>query len=493
MKKFKLFILTAIISMFASEVFAGGSSSYYFKVTAKATPTGSGLVYVSDTEEPTDESYADSLTITFKSSQKTSYCNLFAKANEGFVFRGWANTPDATDYLSLDEHYQPDIESSSTSQNNPTAFNYYAIFVPVGTVTIDFAESHMYINAGESKVNECTVANSDEAVAYQSSNVNVATVDADGLVTGVGAGTAVITATLGDVEATYYVTVIALPDAAKPQILNGDFEIWTYDDEYLPNNWNSFQTSDGTYAGMGYSESNRQVGRSLDVRPGSNGMYSARIWARSIIGVTAQGNLTTGRVHAGATSASNKENYNYSDRDGVNVNNGIENPCAMQFEGRPDKVSIWVKFNPAAIDSLNPNAHFAAIIHDDYDYITYSNPKDDTEENMSHVMAQAICDFPTTEGEWVNFVIPFEYVNEDVEAKYIIINISTNATPGKGKVNDELFIDDIEMIYDGTATAICTVPTVKRTSGAVYNLAGQRVGKNAKGIVVIDGKKFLNK
>ena len=57
----------------------------------------------------------------------------------------------------------------------------------------------------------------------------------------------------------------------QPQVPNGDFETWTFDGENLPDNWNSFQTATGTWAGMGYSSSNRQVKRSTDVRPGSNG------------------------------------------------------------------------------------------------------------------------------------------------------------------------------------------------------------------------------
>lgn len=228
---------------------------------------------------------------------------------------------------------------------------------------------------------------------------------------------------------------------AQTQVTNGDFETWTLDGDNLPNNWNSFQTADGGYASMGYSSSNRQVKKSADVRPGSTGQASVRIWTRSIIGISAQGNLTSGRVHAGAMSAANKENYNYSDRDGSKTINGIENPCAMKFTGHPDAVSVWVKFNRQGDDNT---ARFAAFIHDDHDYITYGLDDYDNATNKSYVVASAAQNFEPC--GWTNLVLPFQYTgNED--AKYILVNASTSSYPGKGKANDELFIDDIEMIY----------------------------------------------
>ena len=140
----------------------------------------------------------------------------------------------------------------------------------------------------------------------------------------------------------------------RPQITNGDFETWTFDGVNLPNYFNSFQTADGTFSGTAYSSSNRQVQRSTDVRPGSSGKYSCDIWSRKVWGVNAQGNLTTGRVHASAMIATGKNNYNYSDRDGSNTNNGVKNPCAMPFTGKPDSLVAWVKFVPGGTDSSHP-------------------------------------------------------------------------------------------------------------------------------------------
>jgi hypothetical protein len=49
-------------------------------------------------------------------------------------------------------------------------------------------------------------------------------------------------------------------------------------------------------------------------------------------------------------------------------------------------------------------------------------------------------------------------------------------------------------VTQGTVTGISvTTKTVKNVETPAYNLAGQRVNKNFKGLVVKDGAKFLNK
>lgn len=243
------------------------------------------------------------------------------------------------------------------------------------------------------------------------------------------------------------ITISAQDD--KPQIPNGDFETWTYDGVNLPNNWNSFQTAAGTYATMSYSKSNRQVRQSTNVRPGSKGQYSCVIWARVPIGtIVAQGNLTTGRVNAGAMTADNVANYNFSDRATINTNNGVQNPCAMKFTGYPDSIKLWVRFVPAGVVEGYETAKFSAIIHDDYDYIAYGLDSNDTEENKSHVVAKAVVQIESKDNKWQCITLPFNYTKNKIAAKYIQLNASTNAYPGKGTKNDSLYIDDIELVYN---------------------------------------------
>ena len=49
-------------------------------------------------------------------------------------------------------------------------------------------------------------------------------------------------------------------------------------------------------------------------------------------------------------------------------------------------------------------------------------------------------------------------------------------------------------VTQGKATGVnVTTKTVKTSNAAMFNLAGQRVNKNFKGLVVKDGQKFMNK
>ena len=47
--------------------------------------------------------------------------------------------------------------------------------------------------------------------------------------------------------------------------------------------------------------------------------------------------------------------------------------------------------------------------------------------------------------------------------------------------------------FEGETTGISTVETASTADGNVYNMAGQRVSKNYKGLVIVGGKKYLNK
>ena len=230
----------------------------------------------------------------------------------------------------------------------------------------------------------------------------------------------------------------------RPQITNGDFETWTFDGANLPNYFNSFQTADGLFSGLAYDKNNRQVKRSTDKRPGSKGSYSCSIWSRRVWGVNAQGNLTTGRVHAGGTSATSEKNFNYSDRDGYNTLNGFKNPCAMPFTGRPDSLVVWVKFTPNGTDSSHPYAKVTATIHSDYEYIDgYAQTSD-----SKYVVATAInMTIAKTNGQWKRLSIPFVYKNNGAQPKYILLSAATNAYPGGGHENDYLYLDDITLVY----------------------------------------------
>ena len=56
--------------------------------------------------------------------------------------------------------------------------------------------------------------------------------------------------------------------------------------------------------------------------------------------------------------------------------------------------------------------------------------------------------------EWQRIVVPFKYTGNDVKAKAMLVTISTNADPGQGSAADNLYVDDISLIYNVDKPAV---------------------------------------
>jgi len=167
----------------------------------------------------------------------------------------------------------------------------------------------------------------------------------------------------------------------------------------------------------------------------------------------AQGNLTTGQVIAGNTSAAGTGNYNTTVRNST-ASVG-SNPYYMAFTGRPDSLAVWVKFVPYGTDSSHPYAKVETILHGDCDYKSGYNAADCTggEDHIGEATDKTISN---TQGSWKRLSIPFKY-DYTGNPSYVLINIATNAYPGGGNAKngssggtdaDCLYIDDIEMVYN---------------------------------------------
>lgn len=483
MKKLLTIAFTFALLLIANDAMAG-STSFYYKVNATATPTGAGKVYV-NTKDDSDDQDHSTTSYSWKESgangdiENTCDCKLFAVASDGYKFVGWAHTPDATEYISRDADYTISLTSTSQEEDTPAEFSFYAIFADASAPTLRYLTEQAYLSIKESGYTNTTLQqeNITEGINYKSSNTDVATVDATGRVSVVAQGSARITAEANGVKASYVVTVLDDREDGKTQIGNGDFENWSTvtDNNHAPYNWNSFETARGGFAS---TVSGQQVERSTDHRPGSKGLYSAKIYSRNVAGLAcAQGNLTTGYINAGAMTAVAEGNHNASDISNEKFSETISDI--------PEAVKVWIKFVPGAENANFPNARFAAVVHDAHNYITYGDPKYDKEENMSHVVATAEKNFPAC--DWTELTIPFEKVEREVDGQlYILVNIATNSAPGEGQLGDVLYVDDIELVMPETSginNATSSNPTVTATA-KVYNVAGQQTGLG-KGLNII--------
>ena len=432
-----LSLIVVMFTMFSVSAFAS-NKDYYSRITAKAV--GEGKVYVSyKNQSKTPEYASESIAESGADNQGTAPTHTYymsAQSTGEAEFLGWFDNEDCTGKaLSTETSYSVTIKAT---ESTPASKVYYAKFT--GRI-FACSKDRVYMNVGDEPVANDGMKVEGVTPAYTSSNEAVAIVDTEGKITPVAVGSSKITVSAQDFEdIIYVVTVIDNSKAGITQIGNGDFEDWSSitGSNHAPVNWNSFETAEGSLAGF---SSAQQVQMVEDNRPGSNGLYCADIWSRSVLGVVAQGNLTTGCINAGAATASAKGNYNYSQTSDSKKSETLSKiPTAIRF---------WAKFVPAAANAQHPNAHMEAVVHDNCNYITYSDPSYESDEEKTHVIAKARYDFPTTNGEWVEITAPFEKTCNAANGQlHIIVNLATNADPGQGQAGDHLYIDDIELLYD---------------------------------------------
>lgn len=226
---------------------------------------------------------------------------------------------------------------------------------------------------------------------------------------------------------------------AQYQLPNPGFEQWDGGATSEPVHWNSFATSDGSFASLASSPHHY---RRNGGRPGSTGSRFLTIYTQSILGIKANGNMTTGRIHAGSMSASSSDNYNYTQRSNADH--------SQPFTGTPDSMYVWVSYYAASGSS---QAQVSAILHGDNDFRAPNE-----ESTSSKYCAKAVARFNRTTTsahsyQWQQMKVPFVY-DGSTSPHYMLVNLTTNATPGGGDGNDSLSVDDIEFVYSAWLAGI---------------------------------------
>ena len=223
-----------------------------------------------------------------------------------------------------------------------------------------------------------------------------------------------------------------------PQFDNRGFEQWT-NRVSEPTHWHSGGTATGGWSFMLTS----QIEQSSQTRPNSSGNKSVRLYPHSTWGVLANGNITNGRMNAGSTSSTGADNYNYTQRS--------ENAFNTPINQLPDSLTIWVCFR---CTSTSEKAQVKAVVHGDADYRIIANG---TESPAEMHVATAALSFTRTSAAngaytWRRLSIPFNNNGPCTDIRYILMTATTNETPGSGNSSDDLFIDDLLLIYNPTLT-----------------------------------------
>ena len=221
------------------------------------------------------------------------------------------------------------------------------------------------------------------------------------------------------------------------QLINRGFEEWTNRDSE-PVHWHSNGTATGMFSGLLPDD---QIEQSGHARPGSTGSKSVRLIPKSAYGVTANGNLTNGRMNAGSMSATGSSNYNQTKRD--------ESAFNMPLSMLPDSLTIWVCFRS---NSTSAKAQVKAVVHGNADYKIMANGSEDP-ANMRVATAALSFNRTSTSGgsyTWRRLSIPFNNNGPCTDVRYILMTATTNETPGSGDTSDDLFLDDALLVYNPT-------------------------------------------
>ena len=223
------------------------------------------------------------------------------------------------------------------------------------------------------------------------------------------------------------------------QFQNRGFEDWTTRDELSVSeavHWHSGGTATG---GLAWTMPHTME-QSGHYRPGSSGSKSIRLVPQSVLGITANGSFTNGRMNAGSMSASGTSNYNYTQRS----NSLYNTPITMV----PDSVAVWICFRS---QSSTDQGFVKAVVHGDTDYQIIANG---TESPTNKRVAEAYIEFSRTSTAsgsytWRRLSIPF-VAGASNDPRYILFVATTNKTAGEGSTNDDLFVDDVLLIYNPT-------------------------------------------
>ena len=242
------------------------------------------------------------------------------------------------------------------------------------------------------------------------------------------------------------------------QLPNGDFEEWSSNDEITePRYWHGFKSATGDLANSATST----LLKSTDVRSGAT-VSSAVVASKSIFGVVANGTITNGQLMAQSMTAANTWNHSQMEQTSTATDN-YGDKFYMPIYAKPDAIKTWIKFTQGSPNAQYPYSTLsAAIFNGEYyqdpepkvgDSSAFFNGTKYTQADRDAVLARMVAKAQNTSistTDWSELVVPFDYASyasNNAEAKAILVTVSTNATPGKGSANDQVFIDDMELLY----------------------------------------------
>ncbi|MBO4488639.1 MAG: hypothetical protein J5741_03150, partial [Bacteroidales bacterium] len=274
------------------------------------------------------------------------------------------------------------------------------------------------------------------------------------------------------------------------QVPNNTFEGSWIQDNTVPSGWHSFKDAAGNYAGTvnGTNYSSRETGHGTG--------YCCRMESHSVVGVKANGNITTGQIMVDALSTSSTSNRNITDKDNSEGHNGF-----YTFSGRPDSLKLWCKFylpKKTNIWGQGVTRSFTASLkfhlHGNVEYYDHKDVNESTAQSGKIANVYGLMTSPSVNcasaqtTSWMAFSFPVKYWNGSSQItspnlgntsapSYLLASFSTNETIGGGEAGDAIFVDDIWFVYNKKLSSLVVGSTtltsaqINTLNNAAYTLA----------------------
>lgn len=285
------------------------------------------------------------------------------------------------------------------------------------------------------------------------------------------------------------------------QIGNSDFEAYheaKYEEATSdePDFWHSFMSCTGKFANKVSKATHTYINDVLDddnnVRPGSTGTKSLKVVSALVhifnLTIPANGTVTTGRLKAGAMSASDPGNCSFMDLSKTDVD-AIGDPFEARLNGQPDALKVWVKFKQGPLEKKNREYVYATVSAVITDGTYYQDPEANG-VTYKNVVAKATNNkIESKDFAWQELTVPFDYdtyAANNADTKAILVTFSTNAQPGVGSTDantpDELWIDDMSLVYYSQLSSL----TVKGASVTGFDKDTYEYNMTCEGEVTAD-------